>query len=153
ALMHVLALGVLFVPFAWKWVALCVGLYYFRMFGITAGFHRYFAHRGYKTGRLFQFVLAFIGATASQKGVLWWSGHHRHHHKFSDMEEDIHSPKRGFWWSHQTWFMVPRYDSTPEAQLREFSRYPELLFLNRFWPIGPTILGVSCFILGGAPAL
>ena len=151
-LMHVVALGVCFVPFSWGLVGLCVGLYYLRMFGITAGYHRYFAHRGYKTGRVFQFVLAWLGTMSSQKGVLWWSGHHRHHHRYSDMEEDIHSPKRGFWWSHQTWFLVPRFDRTAEAQLREFRSYPELAFLDRHWWIGPTSLGVATLVIGGLPA-
>ena len=29
---------------------------------------------------------------SAQKGVLWWAANHRHHHKYSDKEEDIHSP-------------------------------------------------------------
>ncbi len=148
-MMHVAALGVFFVPFSWSCVALCVGMYYLRMFGITAGYHRYFAHRGYKTGRIFQFVLAWLGTMACQKGVLWWSGHHRHHHKFSDQPEDIHSPKKGFWWSHQSWFLAPKYETTPASQLREFGAYPELLFLNRFWVTGPVFLGVGMFLIGG----
>lgn len=148
-LMHVAALGVFFVPFSWDAVAICVGMYYLRMFGITAGFHRYFSHRGFKTGRVFQFVLAFLGAMSSQKGVLWWSGHHRNHHRYSDTELDIHSPKRGFIWSHMLWILVKRYDQTPEPQLREFSKYPELLFLNKYWVVGPIFLGVTMFLLGG----
>src|SRR5690606_6302562 len=74
----------------------CFALYAVRMFGITAGYHRYFSHRTYKLGRVTQFLMACLGSSSAQKGVLWWAGHHRHHHKFSDMEEDIHSPKRGF---------------------------------------------------------
>jgi stearoyl-CoA desaturase (delta-9 desaturase) len=128
-------------------------MYYLRMFGITAGFHRYFSHRGFKTGRVFQFVLAWLGAMSSQKGVLWWSGHHRHHHRYSDLPEDIHSPKRGFWWSHMTWILVPRYEATPESQLREFAKFPELVFINKHWWVPPTFLGVAMFFIGGAPWL
>ena len=62
------------------------------MFGLTAGYHRYFAHRGYKTSRWFQFVLAWLGASALQRGPIWWAGHHRLHHKHSDTEDDPHSP-------------------------------------------------------------
>ena len=88
--------GLFFFEFSWAALAVVLVSYYVRMFGITAGYHRYFAHRGFKTGRGFQFLLALIGSSASQKGVLWWSGHHRDHHKYSDQENDIHSPKRGF---------------------------------------------------------
>ena len=59
----------------------CIGLYYVRMFGITAVYHRYFAHRAYKTSRVFQFLLALLATTSAQKGVLWWAAHHRHHHR------------------------------------------------------------------------
>jgi stearoyl-CoA desaturase (delta-9 desaturase) len=73
---------------------LCFALYVIRMFGITAGYHRYFSHRSYRTSRLFQFVLAWIGCSALQRGPLWWAAHHRYHHQHSDQQEDLHSPKR-----------------------------------------------------------
>src|SRR6185436_3133726 len=91
-LVHLAALLVFVVPFSWKYVALAVGLYYLRMFGITAGFHRYFSHRTFKTSRPVQFALAFLGTTSLQKGVLWWAAHHRFHHRHSDQEPDLHSP-------------------------------------------------------------
>ena len=53
------------------------------MFFITAGYHRYFAHRSYKMGRVAGFVMALGGGTAAQKGPLWWAGNHRRHHQFA----------------------------------------------------------------------
>ena len=55
-----------------------------RMFGLTAGYHRYFCHRSFKTTRTFQFILGLLGASAAQMGPLWWAGHHRCHHRHSD---------------------------------------------------------------------
>ena len=148
--LHVGTIVGLFVfPLSGSMVALVVGLYYLRMFGITAGYHRYFAHRGFKTSRWFQFVLALLGSTASQKGVLWWSGLHRHHHKHSDQPEDIHSPRRGFWWSHHLWILCPKYDETPKSQLREFAAYPEILWLNKYWIVPPLGLAAVLFLIGG----
>ena len=84
-LLHVAAVvAPFFVPITWTAVGLGVLFYVVRMFGITGVYHRYFAHRAYKTSRWFQFVLAWIGCSAMQKGPLWWAGHHRHHHKHSD---------------------------------------------------------------------
>src|SRR6185436_8004295 len=101
---HVAALGVFALGFSWKGIALCLGSYYLRMFAVTAGFHRYFSHRTYRLSRVPQFLLAVLGQTAAQKGVLWWASHHRHHHKYSDRAEDIHSAlKGGFWWAHIGW--------------------------------------------------
>ena len=108
---HLLALGVFFVPITWLSVSLCAGLYVVRMFGITAGYHRYFAHRAYKTSRWFQFVLGWLGCMAMQKGPLWWAANHRDHHKYSDQEEDPHSPVRhGLFWSHVGWVLAQSQD-------------------------------------------
>ena len=59
-------------------LALCFGLVFVRILAITGGYHRYFAHKSYKTSRAFQFVLAVLGTTAVQKGPIWWAGNHRY---------------------------------------------------------------------------
>ena len=58
-----------FVPITWTAAGRGVLFYFMRMFGITGVYHRYFAHRAYKTSRWFQFVLAWIGCSAMQKGA------------------------------------------------------------------------------------
>jgi stearoyl-CoA desaturase (delta-9 desaturase) len=153
-LTHVAALvGAILVGISLRLVVLCLGLYALRMFFVGAGFHRYFAHRSFKTSRAFQFVLAFMGTTAAQKGVLWWAGHHRNHHRFADTPLDPHSPvQRGFLWSHVGWVLTSKYDATPFDRMRDFARYPELRWLNRFW-IGPPLVGlVFLYVVGGLPA-
>jgi len=132
ALVHVLALGVFAVGFSWTGVLLCVGSYYLRMFAITAGFHRYFAHRTYRLSRLPQFLLAFLGQTAAQKGVLWWAAHHRHHHKYSDLPQDLHSPVQdGFYWSHIGWILSGQFEETRLDLIPDFAKFPELRWLDR----------------------
>ncbi len=148
-LVHVAALGVLVVPFRGSCVLAFLTAYLGGLFGIMAGYHRYFSHRSFKTGRVFQFVLALLGTITSQKGVLWWSGHHRNHHRHSDTADDVHSPRRGFWWSHMFWFLAPRYNATPASQLREFGKFPELRFLNRYWVLGPVALCAGMLAAGG----
>ena len=136
-------------------VALCLGIYAIRMFAITPGYHRYFAHRTFSTGRVFQFVLAWFGSTALQKGVLWWAAHHRDHHRNSDTEDDIHSPTvRGFLWSHVGWIICDRYTPTEIDKIRDFARYPELRWLNRWHPI-PYIVtfAIPLYLFGGLPSL
>jgi len=152
-LMHLMPLGIIWTGFGWKEAALCVALYLVRMFFITAGYHRYFAHRAFKTGRLMQFILAFGGGTAAQKGVLWWAGHHRNHHRHSDTPLDIHSPKRGFWWSHMGWIVCAKYEETPTDKIREFAKYPELVWLDKWHLVCPVVLGAVVLYFGGAKAL
>ena len=102
-LMHVVCLAAIFTGISLPAVLLCIGLYLVRMWGLTAGFHRYFSHRSFKTSRVFQFVLAWIGTSAVQKGPLWWAAHHRRHHKYSDKEGDIHSPVIESFWRSSPW--------------------------------------------------
>ncbi|RMG09162.1 MAG: acyl-CoA desaturase, partial [Planctomycetota bacterium] len=111
-------------------VLLAVGMYFARMFVVTAGYHRYFSHRTFKTSRAFQFLLALGAMTTLQKGVLWWAAHHRHHHRFSDQPEDLHSPRRGFWWAHVGWILSDRYTETRYDKIKDFAKYPELRFFN-----------------------
>jgi stearoyl-CoA desaturase (delta-9 desaturase) len=134
-------------------VVLCVVLYYARIFCITAGFHRYFAHRAYKLNRFMQFVLAFGGTTAVQKGVLWWAGLHRDHHRYSDTPLDVHSPKRGFYWSHMGWILCRKHEETPFKNIRDFAKFPELRWINRHYFVPPVILGTVVFLIGGWSAL
>lgn len=129
------------------WVV-CIALYWIRMFGVTGVYHRYFAHRTYKTSRWFQFVLALIAMSSSQKGVLWWASNHRVHHKFSDKDGDPHDSRRGFWYSHVGW-LYDRNEATDYSKIRDMARYPELVFLNKFWVLPPLALGVAVFLLMG----
>ncbi len=130
------------------WIV-CGALYFVRMFGVTGAYHRYFAHRTYKTSRWFQFVLAFLAQSSSQKGALWWAAHHRHHHKYSDQPEDIHSPvQRGFWYAHVGW-MFDDTEATDYSKIKDFAKYPELVWLNKYWWVPPTVLGFAVFLALG----
>jgi stearoyl-CoA desaturase (delta-9 desaturase) len=142
--------GVMVWGFSWNGLGLALLLYFVRMFGLTAGFHRYFAHRSYKTGRAFQFVLAFLGTMSTQKGVLWWAAHHRVHHKYSDTPRDIHSVRQhGFWWAHVKWILVRTYVPTDIDRIKDFARYPELRWLNTYHLVPPLLLATGLFVAGG----
>ena len=153
-------LAIHLIPFAMVWtgvtrfdIAVCAALYVARMFFITAGYHRYFGHRAYKMGRGMQFMMALGGTLAVQKGPLWWAAHHRHHHKYSDQIEDVHSPMKGFFWSHMGWIMCRKFQPTQEHLIKDFAKFPELRWLNKYHWVPPTLLGVSVFLAGGWSAL
>jgi stearoyl-CoA desaturase (delta-9 desaturase) len=146
---HVVPFAALFVVVTWQDWVLCACAYLVRMFFITAGYHRYFAHRSYRMGRVNQFLMAFGGTTALQKGPLWWAGHHRVHHRFTDLDGDVHSPRDGFWWSHVGWILSTKYKACDVAAIKDFAAYPELRFLERFSWIGPAMLAAFCLLVGG----
>jgi len=127
--------------------------FFVRMFGITGGYHRYFAHKTYRTSRAFQFALAFLGCSATQKGPLWWAGHHRGHHKYADRPGDTHSPREGFYYAHQGWIFDRRWDATPLDRIGDFAAYPELAWLNRYHVVPPALMALGCYLLGGFSGL
>jgi stearoyl-CoA desaturase (Delta-9 desaturase) len=149
-LLHLACFGVFFTGVSIWAILLCIFLYGARMWGLTAGYHRYFSHRSFKTSRFFQFVLAWIGCSALQKGPLWWAAHHRRHHKYSDQEGDIHSPvQEGFWRSHVGWILTEKYHETDIEAIKDFAKYPELRWLNRNHWVPGIVLAVCCFLLLG----
>jgi stearoyl-CoA desaturase (delta-9 desaturase) len=134
-------------PIDW---AVCGALYFIRTFGVMAGYHRYFSHRTFKTSRVFQFILALLAETSGQKGVLWWAARHRHHHKFSDLPWDVHSPsQRGFYHSHVGWIAEMNTEGTDHDVIRDLTRYPELVWLDRHWMWPPVISGFLVYFAFG----
>lgn len=147
--MHVACLAVFWVgvsPFA---VGVAAALYILRMFAITAFYHRYFSHRTFNTSRAAQFVFAVLGASAAQRGPIWWAAHHRHHHAHSDQDGDVHSPtRRGFLWSHMGWFLSRRHFAPDLGRARDLLRFPELRWLDRFDILVPFLLALGLLTAG-----
>lgn len=149
--LHVSCVAVLWVGTSTAAVAAAVALYALRMFAVTAFYHRYFAHRAFKTSRALQLAFALVGASAVQRGPLWWAAHHRYHHAHSDRPADPHSPRQhGFLWSHMGWFLARASFRTRTELVRDFAAYPELRWLDRFDAAVPALLALLLFAVGAA---
>jgi stearoyl-CoA desaturase (delta-9 desaturase) len=149
-LVHLACFAAIWTGFTWTDIGICIGLYWLRIFAIGAGYHRYFSHRAYSTGRVFQFILAFLAQSTSQKSVLWWAAKHRHHHLHSDTAEDVHSPRRtGFIYSHMGWIFSRKHDKVDLVKIEDFARYPELMWLHRLELLPPVALGALVFLVAG----
>lgn len=106
----------------WAWVWF-VALLWANGLGITAGYHRLFAHRAYQAHPVLKWVAAIFGGMAVQNSILVWASMHRVHHKHVDhIDHDPYSAKRGFWYSHMGW-MLRDY---PSSKL-DFSNAKDLL--------------------------
>ena len=149
-LLHISSIAAFWTGITWPAVAMCVTLYWLRMFAVTAGYHRYFSHRAYSTSRVFQFVLAFLAQSTTQKSVLWWAAKHRHHHLYSDTPDDVHSPRhKGFFYSHLGWIFYRQHDLTDLVKVADFAAFPELKWLHRFEQLPGVILAIACYLIGG----
>jgi len=137
-------------PFRWSLVLLALVGYVVRMWAITAGYHRYFSHHSFRTSRVFQFVMAWIGTSSMQNGPLWWASWHRRHHKYSDTVMDPHSPVyRGFWYAHIGWALDSSHANPDLSNVRDLTIYPELVFLDRHKWLPIIVYIVGCFALAG----
>ncbi len=147
--LHVGVLAVFWVGVSHAAIFICVALYFIRMFAITGFYHRYFSHKSFETNRFFQFLFAIMGLTSVQRGPLWWASNHRHHHQYSDKNNDLHSPvTKGFLWSHIGWILCDKNMPTHYERVKELSAFPELVFVNRFDWLVPLLFSIALYWLG-----
>ncbi|GAA3532614.1 acyl-CoA desaturase [Amycolatopsis ultiminotia] len=139
---------VLAVPLLWGWgigwtdVVLTAVFYVLATLGVTVGYHRYFTHGAFKTGRPLRIALAVAGSMAVQGSVIFWVASHRRHHAFSDREGDPHSPwlfgtspsalLRGFWHAHMGW-MFRREVTNADRFAPDLVGDRDLRVVNRFF--------------------
>lgn len=148
--MHICCLGVFFVQGGAAAWMIFFAMYLLHVFALTAGYHRYFSHKTFHTSRAFQFMLALLGTTAAQRDPLWWASHHRVHHQNADTEQDPHSPRLfGFWWAHIGWVMKRELSETNFDKVKDWAKYPELMWLNRH-PYAPAFVLAALLLAAGS---
>ena len=148
-MLHLAGLLIFYVGYSHLALAMFTIFYLIRFIGVSISYHRYFSHRSFKTGRIFQFVLAFIGTTSGQRGPLWWAAGHRKHHRFSDTEKDIHSPHhRSLWYSHIGWLLEKESLETDMSQVNDFKKFPEIQWINKNHSLGIMLTFVILFLFG-----
>jgi len=148
-LLHLSCLFVLVVGWSPVAVATAVVLYVVRVFGITGFYHRCFSHRAFRVSRPVQLAGAVLGASAAQRGPLWWSAHHRRHHRSTDRPGDPHSPVvDDLAYAHLFWMFAPSNQATDTELVADLAAYPELRFLDRFHHLVPLATLVALFAFG-----
>lgn len=151
---HLLPLGAFFSGVTRASVVACLALYLARIFFITAGYHCYFSHRAFKAGRTVQLILALGAQSSGQGSVLKWAATHRHHHANADSPDDLHSPDpRGFWYSHMGWLFEQRYERIISSRPKDLAKFPELMWLDRYYYLPMIVLGVLVAATLGWPGL
>ncbi|KAK9423702.1 putative Acyl-CoA desaturase [Seiridium unicorne] len=93
------------VSLQWKTAVFSTLYYIFAALGITAGYHRLWAHTSYKATLPLKIFLAAAGAAAVEGSIRWWSREHRAHHRYTDTEADPYSVRKGLLYSHIGWMV------------------------------------------------
>ncbi|KAI5481749.1 hypothetical protein MNV49_000026 [Pseudohyphozyma bogoriensis] len=124
-----------------KTLVWCVVYYFITGLGITAGYHRLWAHRSYTASKPLQYFLAMAGVGAVQGSIKWWSRGHRAHHRYTDTDLDPYNAHKGFWWSHVGWMLVKPRRRPGTADVSDLSA-SEIVKWQRRWYI-PLIFGMG----------
>ena len=149
-ILHLSCLAIFWVGISWFAVGFMLFFYLIRMFAITGFFHRYLSHKTFQTSRPVQFLFLLIGTMSAQRGPLWWAAHHRNHHRYADTTKDPHSSQHGFWYSHIGWFLNQKNFVIRQEMVKDWLKYPELIWLDRFSLPIVLMTAASIFCFGEA---
>ncbi len=140
----VLALPIYLLYFSPSWSLLVISgvLLYMTGLSITAGYHRFYAHRSFRTNRAVETVMLFLGSMATQGSALRWAYEHRLHHAYTDTDKDPHSIKRGFWYAHFLWLFEKPGPIQPSV-VSDLKRNPLVMFQDRHLLACITITNVA----------
>lgn len=115
---------------------------------ITGGYHRYFAHKSYKTNPVIEFFLLFFGALAVQGSALRWAFDHRLHHAHVDTDDDPYSINRGFWYAHFIWFFDRPIDINPKLA-QDLLRNKRVAFQHKYYGTYALVANLFVIVLVG----
>lgn len=151
---HVIALSLSWYFFTWQaFIAFLIMHYLAGMVGITFGFHRLIAHKGFNAAKPLEYIAAFFGTLACQGGPISWVGQHRVHHAYSDKPEDPHDMHKGFWHSHIGFIFNRRADLNDIAEVSHYcpdvAKNKYYQFLENYMIPLQFVVGILLFILGG----
>ena len=99
--------------------------------GISAGLHRYWAHKAFKAHPVFEIITLYMSVLAGSRSPIGWIAAHRMHHHHSDTDLDPHSPNtKGFW---KVLFSLWTIDNIPAKYVKDLYDNPRIVFFHKHW--------------------
>jgi stearoyl-CoA desaturase (Delta-9 desaturase) len=144
-------IGAYFTKLRWETFLFSVFYYYVTGLGITAGYHRLWAHRSYNASVPLQYFLAIAGAGAVEGSIKWWSRGHRAHHRYTDTDLDPYNAHKGFFYSHIGWMLIKPRRKPGVADVSDLSKNPIIKWQHKYYL--PMILIVAFVIPTTVPWL
>lgn len=126
-------------------ISISILLFILTEISITAGYHRLFAHKAYKTNKIIEAFLVFFASMASQRSVLRWAFEHRCHHAFVDTDRDPYSIKKGFWYAH-IWWLFDKPQEIDKKMVADLLKNKLLVFQDKYensWMFFPNFFVTS----------
>lgn len=130
---------------SWEQIVITIAMYWFLADFVQSLFlHRWAAHELWNPPKWLQKALAFVGLNALVGTPIGWAAWHRTHHKYSDTEDDPHSP------THKGALYVTFWHKFHRVQLkRAVDRLREPFFsnLNKYEGHIATSVNLTLFVL------
>jgi stearoyl-CoA desaturase (delta-9 desaturase) len=130
--------------FVWTDLIPLVFMYFAAGLAITAGYHRYYAHRTFQCHPIVQFLFLVFGAASVENSVLNWASDHRYHHQYADREGDPYAVYRGFWWAHVGWMLFDYPSNRPYKNAADLKSDKLVMWQERHYM---SIMVVAGFLL------
>jgi len=128
-------------------------LFYFAFsgMGITAGYHRLFAHRSYQASAITRLGFMLAGSSALEGSIKWWCGGHRIHHRYTDTPKDPYNAHGGFWYAHIGWMLIsPDPKQFTKSDIRDLNADPIVRWQHTYYLfIGPFMAFVFPTLVAG----
>jgi stearoyl-CoA desaturase (delta-9 desaturase) len=112
-------------PLRWQTAIWAVIYYFWTGLGITAGYHRLWAHKSYNASIPLKIFLAAVGGGAVEGSIRWWSRDHRAHHRYTDTTKDPYSVRKGLLYSHFGWMLMKAAQELHQGRLLHGSHVPD----------------------------
>lgn len=120
------------VPLRLNTAIFSVMYYFYSGLGITAGYHRLWAHTSFKATLPLQIYLAAAGAAAVEGSIRWWSREHRAHHRYTDTVKDPYSVRKGLLYSHIGWMVFKQNPKrTGRTDISDLNEDPLVVWQHR----------------------
>ncbi|MFN5515980.1 MAG: acyl-CoA desaturase [Cyanobacteriota bacterium] len=156
---HVGAIYCLIVGISFNAVFYLLITYVVRMLATTVFFHRLISHKSFSpSNKLVTYIGCFIACSAGQMGPSWWKVHHLEHHKYTDTNQDPHSPVAprqgiiGFLLAEFAWVLIPKY-AYPQELPVDIENDLILRLIDRLHFIPSLSLAYLSILLGGTDYL
>jgi stearoyl-CoA desaturase (delta-9 desaturase) len=151
-ILSAIALIWLTIDFQWMYLIYAIlGLYLSGIIGNTIGFHRYLTHQSFETSKFWHYTFIFLGSLTGQGSPIFWTALHLHHHRNSDADIDVHSPKKGFWSSFILWQIKGNFEGmkgliAPKKLYRDpIVKFLHYQYYKVYWAAGLIMLMIDPF--------
>jgi stearoyl-CoA desaturase (Delta-9 desaturase) len=125
--------GLFTTAFMWQTVVFTIIWYFLTGFGITAGYHRLFAHRAYEATLSLRYFLLILAAGSVQGSAQWWARGHRAHHRYTDTDLDPYCAHKGMFYSHIGWLIFKPRRRPGVADVTDLNRDPSVQWQHRHY--------------------